>query len=209
MLKKNQNSIINFFLYSANNLIKEFEHVIFDFFYNLTENLPKFYFFSEYKKINYFDKFYWEGLYNVRLENLEEEIISYILSCEEIKNILYNLQGIIGKHTLSPLTYEDGLNNLSAMMQSSALFKMKYKNYDIAINQIISDWKNSLKKNQFFLIDCFYGDIFNHIKKNIVQQDNGNDSLNNILMYYDKNLSDINYLHALKNIKQKLDNNNI
>jgi Poly(ADP-ribose) polymerase catalytic domain/FG-GAP repeat len=108
-----------------------------------------------------FDKAFWAGHYNAVIEELAEDFSqksNTVQSLEILKERLLECQSMIGRRTLSPKFYEEGIQDLIEIFQENAL----EDEYLIAIeilDQIRSDFQEAVKEQVDFIKECFMGDV--------------------------------------------------
>jgi hypothetical protein len=162
--------------------IQIIEQSLSNWFRDFISDLPKSYFSSTFITQDYFDKKFWAGLFNEKIEILIEEVLKEKLSEKKFAISLINLQSLIGKYSLSPQVYEEGLEQLKNLM----IYSMK-------TNQIKSKWRTSLKEQPDFLKECLFGDVLYDIIDSVEEAEKQK-ILKKSLSYYEKLLSTENYL---------------
>ncbi len=112
-----------------------------------------------------FDKTFWAAHYTTMIEELSENLTRKN-STEQIsislKERLLECQDMIGRYTLSPKCYEEGIQDLITMFQESIPEDEASSLSCIAtLNSIQSDFQQILIGQRDFTQDCFMGDV-NH-----------------------------------------------
>lgn len=173
---------------SINSLIQSTEDKFSQWFWQNISELPKNYFAKGLTEIDYFDQCLWQGIFNEKVELLKEQLIyqlaeqqstnlqqndTGIVNIEKLKEQivaglpqeklslkeqLIQLQGLVGKYTVSPRCYEDGLDNLKRYVSNN-------NHYITIIEQIRSSFRVQLKEQSELLTDCLQGEIITIFKK--------------------------------------------
>jgi FG-GAP repeat len=108
-----------------------------------------------------FDKAFWAGHYHTVLEELAEDFTqknSTEQSLELLKERLLDCQSMIGRRSLSPKAYEEGIQDLIELFEEDALEDESLSAIAI-LHQIRSDFQGAVKEQSDFIKECFMGDV--------------------------------------------------
>lgn len=192
---------------SIDNLIHSVENKVSQWFWRGISALPKEYFNEDFTKTNFLNKNIWEGIFYDRLNLLQEQLIAesaennlqphaQLQTTTDVKFVtvgnlkeqmaaglpqsglslseqLIGLQGLVGKYTLSPQCYEQGLDSFKSTLSSNL-------HYLEVVEKIKEEFRESLKNQPEFLIECFQGDVFSALK----EQSQKATSFKKIIDYY-------------------------
>ncbi|WP_375331272.1 hypothetical protein [Candidatus Tisiphia endosymbiont of Oplodontha viridula] len=170
---------------TVGNLIQSTENGISNCFWQGISNLPRNYFVKDITEVNYYDKNFWEGVFNDQLELIEERLLSEIeedlsytsasqlstspklarvdklkeqmaaglsKSQASLEEQLIQLQGLVGKYTVSPVHYEQSLDNLQQVISDNSQYKA-------IIEKIKESFRSELKVQPEFLTECLQGEV--------------------------------------------------
>jgi hypothetical protein len=116
-------------------------------------DIPKTIFAKTFFELNYADKNFWAAHFADEIESLKAELMEG-LTLEDLQNKLIELQGIIGKHTLSPVVYHRGLLELQGFL----IANKELTQHADAVTHILQDFKTALHEQIPFVRECFEGD---------------------------------------------------
>ncbi|WP_265035134.1 MULTISPECIES: hypothetical protein [unclassified Wolbachia] len=129
------------------------DQAISGWFWNLINDLPRDYFAKTFDQVNYFDQSVWEGIFRARIEDIKEQLESGI-SKKTFEADIIKLQGLIGKHSLSPLVYEDGLKELEDFVYDS---NNPGKHLQLLAN-VRNEFREELRAQPLLLRECIKND---------------------------------------------------
>ncbi|WP_264704957.1 hypothetical protein [Wolbachia endosymbiont (group A) of Gymnosoma rotundatum] len=135
------------------NTISSADQAISGWFWNLINNLPRDYFAKTFDQVNYLDKRVWEGLFRLRIEELKEQLESGLLEGVFEADII-KLQGLVGKYSLSPVIYEDGLKGLEDFISNLD----NPGNYLKILTEVRNEFREELKAQPSLIKGCIQGD---------------------------------------------------
>ncbi|HLP34502.1 MAG TPA: hypothetical protein VK133_00715 [Amoebophilaceae bacterium] len=193
---------------AVSNFVQSAENKLSQCFWDGIGSLPKNYFSKDITNANYFDKSLWEGIFNERIEGLQEQLLSELQEQQtddvqqlrgagfphvdklreqmaaglphhakpSLKEQLTALQGLVGKHTLSPQDYEAGLDALKEAASD-------HGHHTALIEQVRAAFRSKLKKEQGLLEECLQGDLL-HLFKETPEKSLTPAPLNKVLRYY-------------------------
>ena len=99
-------------------------------------------------EINIVNKDFWSAHFNLELSAIKKGIKTNKLQVAEVRKRLFELQGIVGKFTLSPIIYE------------SEVRKLKTNNsYVEMVDAILYQFRQALKSQAAFSKECLAGEI--------------------------------------------------
>ncbi|WP_264704641.1 hypothetical protein [Wolbachia endosymbiont (group B) of Apotomis betuletana] len=125
------------------------DQTISSWFWNLISDLPRDYFVQTFDQVNYLDKRVWEGMFRLRIDDIKKQL-ELEVSESVLKTNLVKLQGLIGKYSLSPVVYEDGLEELESFASNLA----DSDNYLRTLVQVKSEFREELKSQSALLREC-------------------------------------------------------
>ncbi|XP_048521962.1 uncharacterized protein LOC109541276 [Dendroctonus ponderosae] len=193
----------------VSNFIQPIESKLSRWFWQGINTLPQSHFSKDLTKVNYFDKYLWQGIFNERLESLKEQfafefteqqkslpiqnnvVLTKIDKVKDqiiadlpqdklvLEDQLIYLQGIVGKYMLSPQSYEKGLDRLKQVVSNN-------EQYIIIIEKARSGFRSELKKQPALLAECLQGDVLFLIQHHSESSQNSltPTPLKKILSYY-------------------------
>lgn len=129
------------------------DQAISGWFWNLINGLPRDYFAKTFDQVNYLDKRIWEGMFRARIEDLKEQLESGT-SKKAFQEDLIRLQGLVGKYSLSPVIYEDGLSELENFISNLD----NSGNYVKILTEVRNEFREELKAQPLLLKECIKGD---------------------------------------------------
>ncbi len=135
------------------NTISSADQAVSGWFWNLINNLPRDYFAKTFDQVNYLDKRVWEGVFRLRIEELKEQLESGLLEGVFEADII-RLQGLVGKYSLSPIIYEDGLKGLEDFISNLD----NPGNYLKILTEVRNEFREELKAQPSLLKGCIQGD---------------------------------------------------
>ncbi|WP_143696870.1 coiled-coil domain-containing protein, partial [Wolbachia endosymbiont of Culex molestus] len=129
------------------------DQAISGWFWNLINDLPRDYFAKTFDQVNYFDQSVWEGIFRARIEDIKEQLESGV-SKKAFEADIIKLQGLIGKHSLSPLVYEDGLKELEDFVSDSS----NPGKYLQLLANVRNEFREELRAQPLLLKECIKND---------------------------------------------------
>jgi hypothetical protein len=138
------NFISNYFSQGLQSLLDRATHWLAD--------IPKTIFAKTPFELNYADKNFWAAHFAYEMESLKVELIEG-LAQGDLQSRLIELQGIIGKCTLSPVVYYQGLLELRAFSAHK-----KLTSHLDAVTNILQDFEAALHEQTALVRECFEGD---------------------------------------------------
>ncbi|WP_265032460.1 coiled-coil domain-containing protein [Wolbachia endosymbiont (group B) of Apotomis turbidana] len=122
-------------------------------FLNLINGLPRDYFAKTFDQVNYLDKRVWEGMFRANIEEIKEQL-ELGVSESIVEANLVKLQGLVGKYSLSPVIYENGLKELEVFISNLS----NAGNYLKVLKGIRSEFREELKSQPALLKECIEGE---------------------------------------------------
>ncbi|MDV6248741.1 ankyrin repeat domain-containing protein [Wolbachia endosymbiont of Zaprionus taronus] len=120
---------------------------------NLINGLPRDYFAKTFDQVNYLDKRVWEGMFRANIEEIKEQL-ELGVSESMFEADLVKLQGLVGKYTLSPVVYEDGLKELESFVSNLDNFC----NYSKVLAEVKGEFREELRAQPSLLKGCIESD---------------------------------------------------
>jgi hypothetical protein len=140
-----QSFISNYFRQGLQSLLDQATHWLAD--------IPKTMFAKTPFELEYEDKNFWAAHFASEIESLKAELMEG-LTLGDLQNRLIELQGIIGKHTLSPVVYYQGLLELQGFLIAN---KELTRHADV-VTHTLQDFKIALHEQVSLVRECFEGD---------------------------------------------------
>lgn len=137
----------------VDNTLSSVDQAISGWFWNLISDLPRDYFAKTFDQVNYLDRRVWEGIFRASIEGIKEQLESGV-SKKTFEADIIRLQGLIGKHSLSPLVYEDGLKELEDFVSDS---NNSGKYLEMLAN-IRNEFREELRAQPLLLKECIKND---------------------------------------------------
>jgi hypothetical protein len=141
-----QSFISNHFRQGLQSLLDQTTHWLAD--------IPKIIFAKTPLELDYTDKNFWTAHFTAEIESLKAELLEGLILKKELQDRLVELQGIIGKHTLSPVVYHQCLLELQAFLIAN---KELTRHADV-VAHILQDFKIALHEQVPLVRECFEGD---------------------------------------------------
>ncbi len=123
-------------------------------FWNLINGLPRDYFAQTFDQVNYLDKRVWEGMFRARIDEIKEQL-ELGVSESMFEADLVKLQGLVGKYSLSPVTYEDGLEELENFISTLG----NGHHYLKILREVRNEFREELKSQPALLKECIEGEV--------------------------------------------------
>ncbi|WOE63807.1 hypothetical protein [Wolbachia endosymbiont of Zaprionus tsacasi] len=123
-------------------------------FLNLINGLPSDYFAKTFDQVNYLDKRVWEGMFRANIEEIKEQL-ELGVSESIVEANLVKLQGLVGKYSLSPVTYEDGLKELEDFISTFG----NGDNYLKILREVRNEFREELKSQPVLLKECIESEV--------------------------------------------------
>jgi hypothetical protein len=131
-------------------------------------------------EINYTDKTYWQAHFNSVLEDFKSDI--FTLSSEALKAQLWDWQGLVGKQTLSPMAYEQGVHALAAYVKHHP--DAAFVNTRV-FSEILTEFKNEMQEQTTFTLENFEADVLKSIVLFIDRKMTWKEASETIYYYHD------------------------
>jgi hypothetical protein len=117
-------------------------------------DIPKIIFAKTPLELDYTDKNFWTAHFTAEIESLKAELLEGLILKKELQDRLVELQGIIGKHTLSPVVYYQGLLGL----RTFSVAHKKLTSHVDAVTNVLQDFEAALHEQAALVRECFEGD---------------------------------------------------
>jgi hypothetical protein len=104
---------------------------------------------------NYFNKMFWKIHYLQIIEELKQDLINQ--SRGAIAQRLFELRDIMGKYSLSPASYQAGIEELQKYVNQQPELAARYLPF---LSECINQFQAALSKQPAFVLENFMADIF-------------------------------------------------
>jgi hypothetical protein len=104
---------------------------------------------------HYFNKIFWKIHYLQIIEELKQDLINQ--SRGAIAQRLFELRDIMGKYSLSPASYQAGIEELQEYVKQEPLLAARYLPF---LSDCINQFQAALSKQPAFVLENFMADIF-------------------------------------------------
>ncbi|VVC42855.1 Hypothetical protein CINCED_3A014028 [Cinara cedri] len=151
--KSNLNEWKNWAIGLVGNTMSSIDQATSRWFWNLINGLPRDYFAKAFDQVNYLDKRVWEGMFRANIEEIKEQL-ELGVSESIVEANLVKLQGLVGKYSLSPVIYENGLEELEDFISNLS----NAGNYLKVLKGIRSEFREELKSQPALLKECIEGE---------------------------------------------------
>ncbi len=140
--------------------------------------LPKSVYYKTPMQLDYFNKNLWLALYTSELQRLKKAADRSQICPNDLAAALYQLNGMIGKHTLSPQDYPFGLQELLEEFSTSSPYYLPIK------NELKKYYQDLAKEDSRFLLENFEADLLNDTFTYIESNQGHSETVINTLEFY-------------------------
>ena len=152
-----------------------------------------------------FDKDFWAAHYAAVIEELEEGLSQGVITQEIFKKLeerLIECQDMIGRYTLSPEFYGEGIQHLIKIFPDSTQ-EDEHLSYLAILEGIHSDFQQTLIEQRDFTRECFIGDV-NHLLGEWRERKIRSPDFKQAIAYYENVMVMADYYDALFNLEHHL-----